>query len=467
MLRNHIQSIVEAAVQSVDPARLVRRRVSVVGREILLDGAPLAEPIRLSDRGRIVVVGGGKAAAGMARGLADVFDHGGLRVAGLVSVPEGCARHVAGIETRETRPATENVPTAAAVRATREMLGMMGSLGADDVVVALISGGGSALLAAPRDGVPLEEKVGIARFLAARGAPITEINTVRQAASDVKGGRLARECSAGRMLVLVLSDVIGDPLDAIASGPCMPVEVDANQALDVLERYGAIKAGIAPRLISILRADAAGPRPPSLRTIHGHGSWTTPRGCRVDHVLLGSNATAVNAAAEAALGLGYDVTVCHANPNATETADDVGRCLAREGAALAHAVAADGRPRALIEGGEAVVRLPADHGVGGRNQQTVAAALVVMCGGGQPWPEGLVVASFGTDGEDGPTHAAGGVMDTLVAGRIASRRLDACAAVARCDVLPLLEAADGLIVTGPTGTNVADVRILLAAPAGR
>jgi hydroxypyruvate reductase len=346
------------------------------------------------------------------------------------------------------------------------MIGIVGSLGAGDVVVAVISGGGSALLTAPREGVPLEEKVGIARFLAAQGAPITEINTVRQAASDVKGGGLARACNAGRMLVLVLSDVIGDPLDSIASGPCMPVDVDANQALDVLERYGAITAGIAPRLISILRADAGGSRQPSLRTIDGHGSWTTPRGCRVDHVLLGNNATAVDAAAVAARRLGYDALVRHANPAATETADDVGRRLAREGAALAQAVAADGRPRAVIEGGEAVVRLPADHGVGGRNQQTVAAALVAMCRDGQPWPEGLVVASFGTDGEDGPTHAAGGVIDSLVAGRIASRGLDVGRAVARCDVLPLLEAADGLIVTGPTGTNVADVRILLASPVG-
>lgn len=464
MLQKHIRAIVEAAVRAVHPASLVAQRLSVVDGGLLVDRAPLAEPLRLTDRGRVVVVGGGKAAAGMAAGVADVLGHRWPRATGLVSVPEGCGRQVAGIEIRETRPAAENVPTSAAASATWEMLGVVGSLGDDDVVVAVISGGGSALLAAPREGVPLEEKVAIAKFLAAAGSPITEINTVRQAASDVKGGGLARACSAGRMLVLVLSDVIGDALDSIASGPCMPVDVDANTAIDVLERYGVVTAGIAPKLVAIVRADAVGSRKRACGVIHGDASWTTPRGCRVDHVLLGSNATAVNAASDAARLLGYDVTVRHANPSATETADDVGRRLAREGAALARAVAADGHPRAIIEGGEGVVRLPADHGVGGRNQQTVAAALAEMCGDGQPWPEGLVVASLGTDGEDGPTHAAGGVIDRDVAGTIASLGLDVCRAVARCDVLPLLEAADGLIVTGPTGTNVADVRVLLAEP---
>ena len=459
--------MVAAAVQGVDPAALMARRISVVDGELLLDGVSLGDPLRLTDQGRVVVVGGGKAAAGMAAGVADVFTRGGRGVTGLVSVPEGCGRQVAGVEVRETRPAAENVPTSAAVNATREMLGLVGSLGGDDVVVGVISGGGSALLTAPREGVPLEEKVGLARFLAARGAPITDINTVRQAASDVKGGGLARACAAGRMLVLVPSDVIGDPLDSIASGPCVPVEVDVTEALGVLDRYGAITAGIAPILVAILRAEVADPQHGRRHPAAIHPSWTTPRGCRVDHVLLGSNATAVDAAAEAARRLGYDVTVRHANPDATETADEVGRRLAREGAALVRAVAADGRSRTVIEGGEAVVRLPDDHGVGGRNQQTVAAALIDMCGDGQPWPEGLVVASLGTDGEDGPTHAAGGVMDTLVAGRIASSGLDVSRAVARCDAMPLLAAADGLIVTGPTGTNVADVRLLLASPVGR
>jgi hydroxypyruvate reductase len=144
-------------------------------------------------------------------------------------------------------------------------------------------------------------------------------------------------------------------------------------------------------------------------------------------------------------------------------ADEVGLRLAREGRATMAAVAKDGRPRAIIEGGEAVVRLPADHGRGGRNQQTATAAVADGLRSGD-WPPGLLLASFGTDGEDGPTAAAGGLADTAVAERIRELGLDAAAAVARCDALPLLEAAGGLVVTGPTGTNVADVRLVLARP---
>jgi hydroxypyruvate reductase len=383
---------------------------------------------------------------------------------------------VAGVEVRETRAAAENLPTPAAVAATREMLALLATLGPHDLAVAVVSGGGSALLAAPRAGVSLEEKIALTRLLSAAGAGITELNLVRQAMSDVKGGGLARACAAGRLLVLVLSDVIGDPLEFIASGPCMRLAASAAAAVAVLERFGG--TGAAPRLTALLRAEAAradagkaaaGGSAPGTGTEAGTGpaaragSWTTPRGCRVEHVLLGTNATAVTAAARAAERLGYEVTARPAASAAQETADEVGRRLFRDGQALARAAAADGRPRAIVEGGEAVVRLPANHGHGGRNQQTAAAALAAgeQAGG---WPAGLLVASLGTDGEDGPTTAAGGFADANVVARVATLGLDAAAAVARCDALPLLEAAGGLIVTGPTGTNVADVRIVLARP---
>ncbi len=467
-LGDDIHRIVDAAVRSVAPESLVARRLSIVANDVLLDAAALPGSLRLRDRGRVVIIGGGKAGAGMAAGLVDVFGAAGLgsdRVMGLVSVPEGCGRPVAGIEIRETRPAAENLPTPMAVSATQEMLDLVGTLAADDLAVAIISGGGSALLAAPREGVPLTEKIALAKYLTAAGAPITEINLVRRVASDVKGGGLARACSAGRMLVLVLSDVIGDPLESIASGPCMPTRSRATEALAVLERYGAIAAGVVPRLVAALREDAARL---NLREPHeslvSDGSWMTPRGCRVDHVLLGSNATAVDAAAAAAKRLGYDTTIRHATSAVTETADEVGYRLAHEGLALSAATAADGRPRAIIEGGEAVVRLPSDHGVGGRNQQTVAAAVVEVLRFHPSWPAGLALASIGTDGEDGPTYAAGGMADAGVVSRISERRLDVTDAVARFDALPLLKAVDGLIVTGPTGTNVADVRVLLALP---
>jgi glycerate 2-kinase len=483
--RDDLALITAAAIEAVKPEALFKARLAVEDEELRLDGRSLA-PLPVAP-GRITVVGGGKAAAGMAAGLVEILAAGGVttgRIEGLVSVPEGCERTVAGIEIRATRPASENLPTPVAVAATREMLAVVSTLGPGDLAVALVSGGGSALLAAPRAGVSLAEKIALTRFLSAAGAGITELNLVRQAASDVKGGGLARACGAGRLLVVVLSDVIGDPLEAVASGPCLPAAASAAAAVAVLERFGATEA--APRVTALLRAEAArgnaggggiaaggteaegsaagtavgtGTGPASRA-----GSWTTPRGCRVEHVLIGNNATAGDAAAAAARQLGYEVTSRPAAPGFSETADEAGRRLAHEAFALAASAAADGRPRAVIEGGEAVVRLPADHGTGGRNQQTVAAALGTVLGTAAGWPAGLLLASLGTDGEDGPTTAAGGFADAGVAAAIAAAGLDVAAAVARCDTLPLLNAAGGLVVTGPTGTNVADLRIVLAWP---
>jgi glycerate 2-kinase len=455
-----------AVIAAVQPLTLVAGRLSVRDGELLLDGRSLVPPLPLGDTGRIVVVGGGKAAAGMAAAVERLLRAAGVapaRLTGLVSVPVGCGISLERIEVRETRPAGRNLPTPAAEAATREMLALVAGLTPADLAIVIVTGGGSALVAAPRGGVPLDEKVVVASFLAAAGADIRELNTVRQAASDVKAGGLARACHAGRLLALVLSDVIGDPLDMIASGPCMPVVPRPGAAIAVLERFGAIAAGVAPRLVTRLRADAAvaDASPPSETT---GVSWTTPRGCRVDHVLLGSNATAVEAAAAAARAAGYDLVVRHAEPAVTETADEVGRRLGAEGLVLAERARRAGRAMAVIEGGEAVVTLTAEHGRGGRNQQTAVAALAAVRASGHAWPAGLCIASLGTDGEDGPTPATGGLVHAGVVAAIERAGLDVERAAARCDAYPLLEAAGGLIVTGPTGTNVADVRLVLARP---
>ena len=385
-------------------------------------------PLDLAAVERIMVVGGGKAAAGLAAGLEAALGPDGLarhRVSGLVSVPEGCGRSLQAIAVRETRPVGSNLPTPAVVAATHEMLALLGTLGPRDLVIAVITGGGSACLAAPREGVSLEEKIALTRRLAADGADIATLNAARTAQSRVKGGGLARACSAGRLVALVLSDVIGNDLAVIASGPCV----------------GPPAAGVAP------------------------GDWTTPGGCRVRHLLVGDNATAVDAAAAAAAVLGYGVTVRHARPeDHRETAAAVGRRLIHAGRDLLAAARRDGRPRALVEGGEATVTLPAAAGSGGRNQQTVLAAIAEATAVGDQWPPGLAIASIGTDGEDGPTTAAGARADAAICTAIRDRRLDVRSALARCDAHPLLAAVGGLVVTGPTGTNVADVRLVLARP---
>ena len=419
-LRADAATIRAAAIAAVDPAALTARRLAVDGGRLVLDGAAVAPPIDLDAVERIVVVGAGKAAAGLAAGVIGVLGPQRLarhRVTGLVSVPAGCTADAGPVEVRVTRPAGENLPTPAVVTATREIRGLVAGLGPRDLAIAVITGGGSALLAEPRDGFTLADKIALTQRLSAAGADIAALNAARRALSAVKGGGLARSCAAGRLLVLVLSDVIGDDLEVIASGPCMP----------------------------------GSPTTPP-------GSWTTPGGCRVDHVLLGGNATAVDAAAHAARGLGYRVAVRHAAPgSATQaSAETVGRRLAAE------ALAATGTgPLAIVEGGEATVTVPADHGTGGRNQQTVLAALDAVRRSGVAWPADLLLASVGTDGEDGPTTAAGAIAAADVAAAIAAAGLDVPLALARCDAHPLLAAAGGLVVTGPTGTNVADLRLVL------
>ena len=405
------RTIWTAAIDAVRPERLLAE--AAVGQQLkhAVDGCD-----------RVVVIGAGKAAAGMAAGVEALLGAECLtqhRTSGLVSVPEGCRRQLAGVEVRETRPAGSNLHTPEVVRATEEIVARLASLTPRDVVIAVITGGGSALLAAPRPGVTLEEKIATTRRLSEGGATIAALNAARRELSLVKGGGLARACTAGRLIVLVLSDVIGDDLHVIASGPCMPAEVATD------------------------------------------GNWTTPRGCRVEHLIVGSNTTAVAAAATEAQRLGY--AIMPAKIPAEATAEDVGHCLAEAGRAAAAATHHDGQPRAIVSGGEATVRVPADHGRGGRNQQTVLAAVDHVRQMAGTWPAGLVIASVGTDGEDGPTDAAGAVADAAVVAAIDARGLDVATALARCDAYPLLAAAGGLVRTGPTGTNVADMRVVLVS----
>lgn len=479
--RLDLERIWTAALAAVEPRRLVAA---------LPDGV-----IAPSARGRIAVVGGGKAAAGIALGIADRLRRDAVapeRICGLVSVPEGVPdeapttargappragqrrtgptsmppahrRPAPGIEIRATRPAAANQPTAAVVAATAEMLHLLATLGRDDLAIAVITGGGSALLEQPAEGLELSDVVAVTDALSRAGAGIEALNTVRRAVSRVKAGGLARACGAGRMVVLVLSDVAGDPLDFIASGPCMPTGADPAAARAVLEHF-AVGAEIAPRLSAHLARAAAVPG-----AERAGPDWTTPGGCHVSHVIVGHNATAVAAARAAAEDLGYRLLppVEPGEPNAA--AEAIGIRLARAGGELARQVAHDGRPRGAIEGGEATVRVPGDHGRGGRNQQTVLAALAFAAAPGPTdtapgWPPGMALASLGTDGEDGPTDAAGALADAEVAALAAADPVAVRRALSRCDAYPLLARCGGLIRTGPTGTNVADLRIVLARP---
>jgi hydroxypyruvate reductase len=324
-------------------------------------------------------------------------------------------------------------------------LQIVGQLGPDDACIALISGGGSALTPAPIEGISLADKLAVTQFLSAAGADITELNTVRKQLSRFKGGGLARQCNAGRLVSLIISDVIGDPLDLIASGPTVADPSTPQDALDILARYDAHPPEISTAVFSTLQR---------LRD-EVHEILTLPR--PVTNLLIGNNDTAVQAAAAEAERLGYNTyTISAAEPDGP--AEEMGRKLALY-AALPKKVAWPAR-LCYVGGGECTVKLaPAEQrGLGGRNQQTVLAALIELQ---QRGSQRFVVLSGGTDGEDGPTDAAGALVDTEVIAEAQRRGLDAADSLQRNDAYRFFEPLGALMKTGPTHTNVCDVRVVL------
>ncbi len=429
-----------AAVDAVRSDRLVRENVEVTKQCLRIGDAT----IRLDTIGRIAVVGAGKAGAGMAAGLEAALGPSLMadkQLEGWVHVPEDCVVPLERIHLHAARPAGVNEPTEAGVEGSQSMMRMVAALEPDDVCIALISGGGSALLPLPIDGVTLADKLAVTRFLSAAGAPIDALNTVRRALSAIKGGGLARACGAGKLFALVISDVLGDPLDLIASGPTVQGPHNSAAALAVLEQYGAREAGISDRIF-----DALAQR---------EGQSSERARCNVTNLVIGNNRLAVESAAYRAQKLGYTV-VSELAAQSEGLAEHVGMRLAETALAMRRDHVTD----CTISGGEPTVRLvdEARRGRGGRNQQLVLAAIERL------WDEpddAWMLLSGGTDGEDGPTDAAGAWADRSIIEAAKKLQLDPRDYLARNDAYRFFEQVDALVKTGPTHTNVCDVRVVL------
>ncbi|MDX1947464.1 MAG: DUF4147 domain-containing protein [Pirellulaceae bacterium] len=448
-LRRDALAIWQAGVDAVRSDRLVRDQVRVSNGWLEIGD----ESIDLRGVERIVVVGAGKAGAGMAAGLEEALGPQMLkekRVEGWLNVPADCVRPLKHIRLHAARPAGVNEPTAEGVAGSERILQMVRSLGPRDLCLCLISGGGSALLPVPVDGISLADKQALTRHLSGAGANIQELNTVRKQLSRVKGGGLARACGAGRLISLVISDVLGDPLDVIASGPTVVDSATAADALAILERYEARQSGVSPAVFEILAAKVRTRTPP-----------VQPM-CRVTNLVIGNNGVAVDAAGQEAVRRGYSPALTAAI-KLEGAAEEIGRELAR----LTLQMRPGQGPDCVITGGEPTVKLapPELRGKGGRNQQLVLAALVELLNlnspvlASSPSPIGLL--SGGTDGEDGPTDAAGAVIDGDLLARAAKLGLDPTDFLRRNDAYHFFEPLDGLIKTGPTHTNVCDVRVLV------
>lgn len=436
-LRDEASQIWRSAVDAVMPRPLV---------------IAAARSLNLPATGRILVVGCGKAGAEMAAGLEEALcstspSKGEVksRISGLVNVPEGCTAPLQHIRLHPARPAGSNFPTPEGVAGAKEMLRLLASAGPDDTAVCLLSGGGSALLPCPADGVSLESKLAVTKRLTGSGATIREMNCVRKHLSKVKGGRLAEAFRGRELISLIVSDVIGDPLDVIASGPTAPDPTTFADARAVLERYG-LWADCPPDVTRHIQKGCNGE------------TSDTPKSLppTVRNVLIGNNSAALSAARRTAEQLGYRVL-------------DLGPFIegeTRDVAAVAAGIVRNIRERnepaptpvCVLIGGETTVTLGKNPGRGGRNQEFVLAVLDRL---GESGMRNVAVLSGGTDGEDGPTDAAGAVADETTLPEAIAAGLSVPVHLAGHNAYPFFDRVGRLIRSGPTGTNVADVRVIL------
>jgi len=440
-LRRQARAIWQAAVDAARPEPLIRAAFDDPGLDLRRVAVAAA---------RIVVLGAGKAAAAMSAGVVAALPEARGRLEGLINVPaDSLALQPSTwpIRLHAARPAGSNQPTAEGVAGAREILALASTAGPADIALCLLSGGGSALLPCPVEGISLEDKQAITALLHACGATINEMNAVRKHLSAIKGGRLAEAFTGTALHALMISDVIGDPLDVIASGPTAADPTTFADALGVLERYG-LTGQAPPAVLDHLRRGAAGQvaeTPKRLPTvIHNH--------------IIGNNARSLAAAARLAEAFGFRVL------NLGSYIEGETRAAAQLLAGLARSIRHDGVPLlppvCLLSGGETTVTLSPEHGVGGRNQEFVLANVVELGTGGLA---NLVVLSAGTDGEDGPTDAAGAIGDAGTLRRAADLGLEPHDFLARHDAYHFLEATGDLLKTGLTQTNVMDVRVMLIA----
>ncbi|MBI1248558.1 DUF4147 domain-containing protein [bacterium] len=446
-LAEDVQAIWKAGVDAVKSDQLVFDAVEVVDDTLFVGDSQFD----LSAIGRIFVVGGGKAGAGMAMGLQKALGERVLdekQVRGLLSVPADCVEELSHIQLKAGRPAGQNSPTIEGVEITRQILQMCASMTVHDLCICLISGGGSALLPSPIDGISLAEKQEITKFLSGNGANIEQLNTVRKQLSRIKGNGLAMSCQAGSLVSLIISDVLGDPLDVIASGPTVPNSTTATDALAVLKSFGVNSIEKFKGVMRVL--DEKAKRHPR------NDSRTT---CSVVNYVIGNNAVAVDAAGIEAEKRGYSHAM-HCATSMEGQAEQVGEHLAT----MALKMQSEAGPDCLITGGEPVVKLADEsvRGLGGRNQQLVLAAMIeAMRQRPESSLDGVAILSGGTDGEDGPTDAAGAWADGETIQAMREKGLDAEAFLQRNDAYRFFEPLDRLVKTGPTHTNVCDVRVVV------
>jgi hydroxypyruvate reductase len=438
ILREHALSIFQVSLNAVDPREAIRRFVRREGEELVIGG----ESYDLSRLENIFVVGAGKASAAMGEAIEDLL--GAFLTGGIVNVKVG---HGTGLRKIRIIEAAHPVPDEAGLQGTREIIQLLSKTSERDLVICLLSGGGSALLPCPSRGITLQDKREVTQLLLDCGANIHEINAIRKHISAIKGGRLAQLAHPSRLVSLILSDVIGDDLDSIASGPTVPDRSTFVDCLSILRKYNLTER--VPKAVRNTLEEG----------VDGKVAETPKPGDPIFRLtrneIIGSNMLAVRAAARKARELGYKELILSTMIEG-ETKE-----VAKVHAAIAKEILQSGnpvkRPACVISGGETTVTIRGE-GLGGRNQEFVLAAAIEIAALGA-----VTVLSGGTDGTDGPTDAAGAVADCETVRKAEEMGMNPMRFLEDNDSYHFFERLGDLVITGPTLTNVMDLRLILVA----
>ncbi|MCP4677404.1 MAG: glycerate kinase [Deltaproteobacteria bacterium] len=429
--RDTILAIQKAALDAVEPGSAVLRHIRRVGETRIV-----------GDTKRVHVIGGGKAAQSMAGALFEIL--GDRMGNGLVIVKRGGVDREIDTGPIEVVEAAHPVPDVSGMEATKRIVALAAELDQDDLALVVIAGGASALMTLPADGVSLEDLQETTELLLRSGVTIQELNTVRKHLSRIKGGWLARAISPARTIALILSDVVGDPIDAIGSGPTVSDPTTFAEALGVLESAG-IKEKVPAAVADHLKKGIAGEIAETPKT--SDPVFTSAR-----NLIVGSNRHAAEAAVRAAKKNGLNARLV------TTTLEGEAREIGLKAAALAEDLVNQPlpRPACLVLGGETTVTVHGP-GKGGRNQELALSAATAIDG-----LDGVMIVALATDGDDGPTDAAGAIATGETISRARGLGIDAMSYLDDNNAYPFFDALGDLIRTGPTGTNVADLLFIFA-----
>jgi glycerate 2-kinase len=440
-MKKTAKAIFSKALSAVDPSRILKERIRIEGDHLSIKMEGDSEKtFDLKSFNKIFLAGTGKASNSMAQAIEELF---GERVTkGVITTKYG---HLLPLKQTQTIEAGHPIPDRNGYQGAKKIQRLLKESGPDDLVIFLLSGGGSALLPFPEDGVELKEKQEVTQLLLDSGADIKEINTVRKHISRMKGGWVAKWAYPSTVIAFILSDVVGDQLDIIGSGPTVPDPSTFEEAWEILKKYDLLNE-MAPSVRKHLQLGKEGkvketPKP-------GEAVFE-----RVSNILIGSNILALREAKREAESLGFNAVIL------SSLIEGETREASRFHTAVAKEVISSGnpvpRPACILSGGETTVTIKG-NGRGGRNQEFALAGALEISG-----VEKIVILSGGTDGTDGPTDASGALADHTTVQRAVAMGLNPIAHLENNDAYPFFQKLGDLLITGPTHTNVMDVRVIL------